>query len=161
MNRISHVKQVVVNEGIPGPGKHICKIGEREFDRFFYVVQGTIYIDLKAGHRLEGTAGSIVYLTANVEYESHWDDSVEGHYIALNFIPLDEGGKYSCLFHENMILAVDNHAEIYKLFKEIKEYYIKGDSASEFMVQSLFFKIAYELCRKNERKKLKEGISEI
>ena len=150
------VQKIVIFSGIPNPEKHICKMGDRLFDRFFYVTKGTFYLTNKSGTSIQAKAGEIVYLPADVEYESCWDADVKGGYISFAFLLMDSEGEHLNLAEEAIIVANDKKGDIKTLFENALRYYIQHDKFVSLRLKSLFYRIAYSVFRQLDHKNYTE-----
>ena len=150
------VKKIVIFNGVPNPEKHICKIGDKIYDRFFYVTKGTFYLRNKSGTELVANAGTIIYLPADVEYESHWDASTKGGYISFAFLLTDLDGEHLNLAEEAIIAAKDKKGDIKTLFENAHCYYMQHEKFVSLKLKSLFYRIIYVVFRQLDHKSYKE-----
>ena len=67
------------------PDPFVCYDRRVMYERFFYVVRGTIVFDDEKHKKLRFSAGDVIYLPSNVTYESYWETEENGEFIALNF----------------------------------------------------------------------------
>lgn len=151
-----HVKRIVIyRDDAPDPKKVICRVGDRVFDRYFYVTKGTIYIQNKYGEEVVADAGSIVYLPADVEYVSHWDATVKGGYISFNFELEDLNGKHMELDDVSVVVAKDKNANIRNLFERAHEYYMQHEKFANLKLISLFYRITYAIFKQIDKQSYK------
>ena len=150
------VKKIVIFSGIPNPEKHICKMGDKLFDRFFYVTKGKFYLKNKSGMGIQANAGDVIYLPADVEYESHWDTEVKGGYISFAFLLTDLEGEHLNLTEEAIIVAKDKKGDVKTLFENALHYYIQPDKFVSLRLKSLFYRITYAIFRQLDHENYKD-----
>lgn len=148
--------KIVLVSQIPDPMRYVCRIGEKAFDRFFYVTKGCFYIRNTDGESIEVPAGSVLYLPKDVEYESYWDDKVRGGYISFNFMLNDGKGEHIPLSDKVELVATDAKGELHQLFQKALEQYIDHEMFVEMVLQSLFYRIIYTIVRQISIKELRE-----
>ena len=152
-----HVKRIVIcRSDAPNHQKVICRVGDKVFDRYFYVTKGTIYIQNKYGEEVVANAGTIVYLPADVEYVSHWDVTVKGGYISFNFELEDLNRKHMELADVSVAVARDKSGNIQSLFERAHEYYMQHEKFANLKLISLFYRITYAIFKEIDRKNYKE-----
>ncbi len=150
------IKKIVVHTGTPDPKRFVCTVGQKVYDRLFYVTKGCFHIRNKNGNELTVSPGMILYLPTDVEYESYWDEQTEGGYITFHFVLTDANGRPLRLSDEVEPVAEDKTGELYKWFNSAYEAYMRYEKFVEIMLQSYFYSIIHTIVRQLERKKLKE-----
>ena len=151
-----YVQDISVWSAIPDPKRYVCRIGQKNINRLFYIVAGTFYLKNKDGSQIVASKGDILYLPCDVEYISHWDESEEGYYISLNFLLYEKKGNSMLLSQKVEYVTKDRKGELYTLFKTALEEYVKNQSFAYLRIRSLFYEVIYELSRNIQRRSLKD-----
>ena len=73
------VRNIVLYSEIANPSVYICKKGEKQYDRIFYVKKGNFFLQNSGsgGKCVEAGKGSVIYLPYDVEYKSYWNTKSE------------------------------------------------------------------------------------
>ena len=137
---------------------HICKNGEKEFSRFFYVVSGTLVFNRGTEDCVRVQSGDIAYLPNNISYVSDWVGDDIGSYIALHFL-LDE-------FYVNLppyicIAAHDKSGIYLETFKRMYTIWQQGKPGYELETLGNFFNFIHILYLDYISIQLKEKYSKI
>lgn len=148
------LKKIIVCYAVPNPQRHICTVGEKQFDRFFYIVKGSFFITFKDGSKITASSGEMIYLPSDIEYVSEWDKNNEGYYISFNFILESFDRKIVSLF-KNPFLILDGYdRELYKQFNAAKKMDMKHDSFASIGLNIFYFQIIYCIAKKIEEKRI-------
>lgn len=150
------VRRIVVHRAVPNPKKYICIAGQKRYDRFFYVTAGCFHLNNKNGSEIVAEAGSVLYLPTDVEYESFWDEEVQGGFLTFNFCLYDETGQPFSLSEEAELAAADPKGELYLLFSDALKTYVRAEQFSELRLQACFYNILHAIVKQVERRRLKQ-----
>ena len=132
-------------EVIP-PDSCICHKGDKDFSRFFYVVNGEIIFNKKTERELRVKSGEIVYLPKDITYLSEWDTAEKGKYISLNFIL---GDSYISLPKDACIVACDKQGVLLEMFENLLDVWNRGEMGYEIeMVSGVYKVVHYIFCEK-------------
>lgn len=151
------IRKIIVCAAVPNPQTHVCRAGEKQFDRFFYVVKGSISINFAGGSSVTASSGELLYLPADIEYVSSWDEKVESYYISLNFILEDLQGRICNLFDKPILFYEDHERELYKLFHEAKKVYLKHGGFVSIILKGYYYQILYCVAKKIEYDSIKQS----
>ena len=67
---------VYYGEVIP-PDSCVCRKGDKDFSRFFYVLKGEIIFNKETERELRVKSGEIVYLPKDITYLSEWNNTYQ------------------------------------------------------------------------------------
>lgn len=151
-----YAQDICVWSAVPDPKQYVCRIGQKNINRLFYIVAGTFYLKNKDGSEIVASKGDILYLPCDVEYVSYWDESEEGYYISLNFLLYDRKGDLMLLSQKVEYVTKDIKGELYTLFKTALEEYVKNQSFAYLRLRSLFYEVIYEISRNIQKRILKD-----
>ncbi len=131
----------------------VCKKGMRMFSRLFYVRGGktTFYTKTK---KVVATAGDIVYIPFDTEYESYWENADNIDYISILFKQMDLSGNNYNIFEDLCILVKDNHHLHLENFEKIASIYAKGKKGYKLKCQSLLIELLYAIMLEQNRNTL-------
>ena len=151
------VGQISVFSGTPIPNKirYLRKIGEMPFDRFFYINKGSFSLINKSGTKITANAGNVIYLPADVEYESYWEKPENGEYILFGFVLHNDTGRYLSLSNEAILILKDKNTELNNIFSDAYKKYTEYGLYANIELQSDFFHILFTILRLREKNSLK------
>jgi len=132
---------VYSSEVIP-PDAYICHKRDKQFSRFFYVVQGAIIFNKGTKQELRVSKNEIVFLPNDVTYRSEWDTTEQGKYISLNFV-IDD--IYISLPENICIVARDKHGTLLELFESLFDVWQKGALGCEIEILSGVYKVMHQV----------------
>ncbi len=157
-----NISSIAVFAAVPDPSRYVCRAGQKNFDRFFYVAKGTICFENTDGSKLTAHKGTIVYLPAGVEYVSCWGQE-EGYYISLHFLLYHTNGERMLLSDKVECAVDDKNGELYNLFKIMYSEYIQNQNFAYLKLVSGFYEIVYHMLRMVQRRILRkeDGMAEI
>lgn len=107
-----------VKKDVTPPDRFKCGRGRVLYERFFYVVKGTIVFNDDAHDDLRFSAGDILYLPSDVTYESYWDSSEPGQFISLNFHLYDTDRNIINLSDDLVLACRDHDRQFLTFFNE-------------------------------------------
>ena len=152
-----YVEKIFVSKSNAVLEKFICKKGDRNFNRFFYITKGVFYINDVTGTKIVATPGSVLYLPSDIEYQSYWDKTQEGAYYNISFCVYDKN-KNPINFSESIVLAFkDINGNYYETFCKMYEDYINYDEFAIVKLQSELYRLFYPLLKSFELKAIKEN----
>lgn len=149
------VKTIVVNANTAVYGRFTCQKGDKLMERLFYVTKGVFHIKEKGGEEINASAGTLLYLPSDVEYDSRWDNNSEGAYIAFNYLLYDLSGNALHLSDRIMVAAVDKNGEFHRLLSDSADTYVRHEKYADLALQSQFYKLLYNMFRQQERKSIR------
>ena len=131
----------------------VCKKGMRLFSRLFYVRNGktTFYTKNK---KVVATAGDIVYIPYDTEYESYWEHADNIDYISVLFKQMDSNGEIFNIFDDLCVLVKDNNHLHLESFEKIADIYNKGKKGYKLKCQSLLIELLYAIMMEQNRNTL-------
>jgi len=136
-------------EVIP-PDAYVCRKDDKQFSRFFYVVNGSIIFDRGTDKELRVKKNEIVFLPNNITYKSEWDTFESGKYISLNFV-IDDG--YVSLPGKICTVAYDRHGTFLEMFEKLFDVWSKGALGYEIEVLSGVYQVIHQVfCEMTYRK---------
>ncbi len=153
------IKNIAVISDDVNPERYHCIKGSKNFDRFFYIVSGTIIFNKGTEKYLEASAGTILYLPADVEYVSEWDKSQKNEYISINFFLENSGGKHIVFGKSIEKVSEDNDLLLLKKFQNAIEIYRTKSGFYSYKLQSVIFDIIYRFLKVRESEQLKAEVS--
>ena len=144
------VRNIVLYSEIANPSVYICKKGEKQYDRIFYVKKGNFFLQNSGsgGKCVEAGKGSVIYLPYDVEYKSYWNTKSEGEYVSFNFLLSDSHGNHINLSDGYEKIAEDNSGRLMELFEKSYECYLKHGRYADILLQSYFYRILYSCIRR-------------
>lgn len=148
------IKNIGVVSDDVNPEKFYCVKGNRQFDRFFYVISGTIFFNKGTKDYLEAGAGTILYLPSDIEYVSEWDESQKSEYISVTFFLEDSTGKHIEFSDSIEKVLVDSDLLLLKKFQECLEIYRTKSGFYSYKLQSVVFEIIYRFLKARESEQL-------
>lgn len=148
-------KKIVVRADNANPNRFICRKGDMPMDRLFYIVRGIFYIKENGREEITANEGSLVYLPADVEYESHWDKNTEASYIAFNYSLYNRFDNELHLSNRILIAAKDKSGTFYRMLLESAEIYLQHEKYVDLELQSQFYKLIFNIFRQQERKAMR------
>ncbi len=153
------VGKISVFFGTPNKIRYSRSIGELPFDRFFHINRGSFSLINKSGTKISAGAGNIIYLPADVEYESYWEKPEEGEYILFGFTLLNDIGQRISFSNEAILILKDKNAGLNNSFSDAYKKYTEYGLYANIELQSDFFHILYTILRLREKNSLKHGDS--
>lgn len=150
-----YIQQIAILEGKVNTKRHTCKKGEKVMDRFFYITNGVFHICEIGGKEIVATEGDLLYLPADVEYTSFWEQMEGSTYISFIYNLYGLKGEMLHLNSNITPLISDKNGEIYKLLKQCVDSYIKNEKYAGLALQSQFYKLLYTVLRRENRKAIK------
>lgn len=148
------VGNITVHRGQPNFGKFICRTGEKNFDRFFYISKGSFSIQ-NQGSLVQATAGSMLYLPAGVAYESQWAENTPGEYYTFMFyLQNAKTGRHLPLSEKIELFSDDKACTILQCMTQACEIYLQHEKFCELLLQGLFYETVKAILAGLEQKKL-------
>ena len=126
------------------------------YQRFFYVVKGTIVFDDEQHEQWRFSAGDIIYLPSNITYRSYWDTAEDGAFLSLNFYMHDGSSNTLNLAEDITLCCTDRSGRQYRLFKQMHETWTKATAGDKLECLSQLIGIMRNLAAKAERQELGE-----
>lgn len=154
-NSINYVKKIVILATNANPQKYTCSKGDKPMDRLFYITKGKFNITEKGCENIVATEGDLLFLPADVEYTSFWDESYDASYIAFNYDLFDEKGNKLHLSNHITVALNDKDLSVYQILKECANTYIQNEKYASLALQSQFYKLIYIIFRNQDRKIIK------
>ena len=146
----------VIQKSITPPDAFVCSHNMVLYQRFFYVVKGTIVFDDERHKRWRFSAGDIIYLPSNITYRSYWDSAEDGAFLSLNFYMRDGDGNMLNLAQDITLCCTDRSGRLYRLFKQMHETWTKATAGDKLECLSQLIGIMRTLAAKAERQELGE-----
>lgn len=128
-------------EVIP-PSADTCNKNDKQFSRFFYVVNGTIIFNKGTAREIRVNKNEIAFLPYDVTYKSEWGMKEKGKYISVNFVLED---SYVRLPDEISVVSRDNHGILLDIFKNLFDVWTKGELGFEIEILSGVYKIMHHV----------------
>ena len=144
----------VVKKSVTPPCDFVCSYNSVLYERFFYVVKGTIIFDDERHKNLSFSAGDIIYLPAHTVYRSRWDTKEEGYFISLNFIISDSNRKIINLADDITLCCNDKSGKLYHSFCETYDSWEKASPGYKLECMSRLINVMREIAVRSERYEL-------
>lgn len=148
--------KITVSEGTPHIDRFVCDKGDRLYDRLFYIDKGTFIICEPGKKEIRAGEGMVVYLPADVAYESLWVNPPECHFISLQFVATDLECRPLPFFDGLYLIKDDTTRSIYRLMREMLETYVRKEKFSELTLYSILNRIIFLCFRSAEKSTLKK-----
>jgi len=145
-----------VKKQIIPPDPFICYDDRVLYERFFYVVSGTIIFDDEKHKKLRFSAGDIIYLPSNVTYKSYWGTEEEGEFITLNFKIFDTEHRIINLHSDLKLCYKDYDGKLYKQFFDIYELWKQSARGYKLECLSKLYSLLNTFAQYSERQDLKK-----
>ena len=145
-----------VKKQVSPPTPFTCYDKRVLYERFFYVVKGTIVFDDERHKQLKFSAGDIIYLPSNVIYKSYWETKETGEFIALNFKILNSGHEIINLHNDLKLCYKDYDGKVYKQFFEIYELWKQSARGYKFECLSRLYSLFNTFAQYSEKHNLKK-----
>ena len=123
----------------------ICRKGSKQYDRFFYISNGTIHFELEDGEKLTATAGDIVYLPNNCCYRCFWDSEPTGEHFSVTFVLFNAKNEICTVGDKIEIVFSDKHRKYLSLLMEMNNVWLKGEIGYVFKCNMLFWNWLHNL----------------
>lgn len=123
----------------------VCRKGNKRYDRFFYISEGTIHFKLEDGEELTASTGDIVYLPNNCCYSCYWDSKPEGKHFSVTFVLFNAKNDVCTVGDKIQIIFTDRHRKYYSLLKEMTAVWLKGEIGYAFKCNMLFWDFLHNL----------------
>ena len=150
-----------VKKKVIPPDEFVCFDSRVLYQRFFYVVKGTIVFDDLVHKKLSFSAGDIVYLPSNVVYESYWEKGEEGEFLSLNFKVYDSEHKNINFSNDLGLCYKDYDGKLYKLFLEMYELWKQSSRGYKFECLARLHTLFNIVAQYSEKQYLKKKNSTI
>jgi AraC-like DNA-binding protein/mannose-6-phosphate isomerase-like protein (cupin superfamily) len=144
----------VVKKSVTPPSDFVCSYNSVLYERFFYVVKGTIIFDDERHKNLSFSAGDIIYLPAHTVYRSRWDTKEEGYFISLNFLISDSNKNIINLADDITLCCRDKSGELYRSFCETYDGWEKASQGYKLVCMSHLINVMREIAIRSERHEL-------
>ena len=140
--------------------KSVCKKGEKQYCRLFYIMGGEFSITPTGANKIVARKGDILYLPTDVSYIAKWkgDDRA---YCAINFVLNDTNGEQILFSREICHLKQDKNEMYLQRFEEIADIWEKGAIGYKMRARSRFLSMLYYMMQDNIKtryKSIAEGI---
>lgn len=161
INEIRINKIEIINKSFGGysgevipPDAYVCKKNDKQFSRFFYVVNGSIVFDKGTSKELRVNKNEIVFLPNNITYKSEWDTAEKGKYISLNFV-IDDG--YLSLPKKICTVVYDRLGTFLEMFEKLFDVWSKGALGYEIEFISGVYQVMHQVFCEMEYGKIKSN----
>jgi len=144
----------VVKKSVTPPTEFVCSHNSVLYERFFYVVKGTIVFDDEKHKNLRFSAGDIIYLPSNTIYRSRWDTKEEGYFISLNFIISDSSRNIINLADDITLCCNDKSGKLYRSFCDTYDSWEKASQGYKLECMSHLINVMREIAVRSERHEL-------
>ncbi len=144
-----------VNKNVTPPDAFICSNETVRFERFFYVVKGTIVFDDERHNKLKFSSGDIIYLPDNVTYRSYWEQDEKGEFLSINFIITDKSGRIINLSDDITFCLNDSKGELYKMFFETFEIWKHSARGYGLKCKSQLLNILDSIAKNSQKLEIK------
>lgn len=159
LNEISINKVKILNnsfgvysgEVIP-PSYDICRKGDKQFSRFFYVVSGSIIFNKGTRNEIVVKKNEVAFLPYDITYKSEWGMQENGRYISVNFVLED---SYVSLPEGISVVAKDKHGVILDIFENLFDVWKKGELGFEIEILSGVYRIMHHVFCEMSYQKIK------
>lgn len=138
------------------PDPFTCYDSRILYERFFYVVKGTIVFDDEIHKKLSFSAGDIIYLPSNVIYKSYWQTQENGEFISLNFKIFNSKHEIINLHHDLKLCYKDSDGKLYKLFFETYELWKQSARGYKLECLSRLYSLLNTFAHYSEKQNLKK-----
>jgi len=152
INQVESKKFGVFSNVVKVPDYYVCKKGDKNFLRLFYIVEGSMVFNENTRDTVIAKAGDIVFLPCDVEYESRWGNEQNGRYISINFM---SDIPYLSFPDSICIAASDKIGIFLEMFENAYSIWTKGAIGYKFETLAYIYKIIYHLFLDSTYKKLK------
>ena len=145
---------ITVHRGRPNTGRFVCRAGEKNFDRFFYIIQGSFNIQSQ-NRTVQANAGSLLYLPAGVAYESQWMEDVPGEYYSFMFyLQNAKTGAHLPLSKKIELFNDDGERSVLQQISRACNIYLQQEKYCGLLLQGIFYEITKSVLAGLEQKKL-------
>lgn len=132
------IKSIYINENHNvNTTPFVCHKDDRQYSRFFYILSGEFILEQKGHEKIIAHSRDLLYLPYDVEYTSHWTDSVDNGYIALHFVLNDNTTKLS---EYAQIVTFDKERKYLHILEKMLDSFAESFN-SKFNILSLFMSI--------------------
>ena len=138
------------------PDPFVCYENRVMYERFFYVARGTIVFDDKKHKKLKFSQGDIIYLPADVIYESYWETEENGEFIALNFKIFDSNHQIINLHDDLKLCYKDYEGKLYKQFFQTYELWKQSARGYKLECLSKLYALLNTFAHYSEKQDLKK-----
>ncbi len=145
-SEIMSVKKTVIP-----PTNFICTRDTVTYDRFFYVVDGTITFNDEKHKNLRFSAGDIIYLSKEMTYRSAWETKTEGRFISLNFSIKDSNNNNITFADDIAFCCNDKSGKLYSKFALFYESWEKCSKGSKLTLFSQLVGIMRDIAIANQK----------
>lgn len=140
------------------PDVYHCRKGMRLYSRFFYIISGEMVFDKGTDRELRAASGDVLYLPADVEYDSEWTGDTPGSFLTVNF----NINEPPLLFSDNICIAVhDVTGKYLHTFRKLHDIWTKGAFNLHLRALSLFTGLLGDISDKASVEKLADSFSDI
>lgn len=146
----------VIQKSVTPPTPFVCTHNMVLYQRFFYVVKGTIVFDDEHHHNLRFSAGDIIYLPSNTVYRSYWDTAEEGVFLSLNFHLCDGEGHTLNLADDITLCCSDKSGRRYRLFAQMHDTWTKATAGYKLDCMAQLIGVMREIAAKAAQQELGE-----
>ncbi len=135
--------------------RYTCLKGTRPYSRLFFVLSGKTHFKARdvngESYSLWASAGDIVYLPDDVEYESFWDDPEDINYMSIAFTLEGDSGQ-KLIFSERIDIIVSDRQELFRLaFENIVSSWYRGELGYRLKCSSMFLDLLHMLLLENAK----------
>ena len=155
-NEPLRIENLAVSHSFVKPtDEFVCRKGAKQYDRFFYVAEGTIHFELEDGEKLSASCGDIVYLPNNCCYSCHWDSKPLGEHFSLSFVLFNSKNEICTVGDKIEIVFSDKHKKYLSKLSEMNNIWLKGELGYIFKCNMLFWDFLHNLFVDTTTKSLK------
>ncbi len=140
-----------IKKKVTPPTHFVCTHGTAPYNRFFYVVDGTITFNDEHHKNLKFSEGDIIYLSPKTVYRSAWETKTDGDFISLNFIIKDSFNKNITFSDDITFCCNDKSGKLYRKFSELYENWEKYSRGTKLTTISQLVSIMRDIAVANEK----------
>lgn len=128
LSEYSHRIEILATHKDNGNSKSITIInrGNRMYERFFYIMEGTAYFKLSDKSVVSAPKNSIVYLPYDIPYRCTWDMTDGCRYLCINFIIFNKNNEIINLSDNICIAYFDKEKRLLKMFEQLNEQWLSS-----------------------------------
>ena len=135
----------VIYSTVKPTDEFVCRKGSKQYDRFFYISNGTIHFELEDGDTLTATTGDIVYLPNNCCYSCYWDTAPQSDHFSVTFVLFNAQNEVCSIGDRIQVIFSDKHKKYHSLLTRMNSVWLKGEIGYIFKCNMLFWDLLNNL----------------
>lgn len=117
---------------------YFCAKNTRQYNRFFYICDGTFYITPKGNKEIKVQSNEFILIPCGIEYKAHWKGE-NCKYFCVNFS--SAGDKCDLGLNNEILLEKDETGAYLSWFKEIHKTWQESKLGYKLHCNAIFFEI--------------------